>query len=453
MSSMLAKLSFITSFALAIGLLGGCNSNVARNSSDPSETLYYAEHHHFGPNADVWARIRDGLRLDIPKNDRVAKYEEWYSSRPKLMEAMQNNAQNYLFHIVDKIAERGLPPELALLPAVESNYQPHVTSHAGAAGLWQFIPSTGKHYGLEQSTWYDERRDLLASTDVALNYLTYLHQYFDGDWEKALAAYNAGEGTVGRAVKKRGNASTDYWSLDLPRESEEYVPRLMALANIVRSPRKFNVSLARIPNRAPLATIEVDRAVDLKLLAKQSDLDVKEFKTLNSAHVKAATKPGDKRHLLVPVAQAESLRKAISSMPTKPWGNLRLLAGEVHVVKRGDTLSSISRAYGVSVNKLRRLNNINGNLVRIGDRLALAEEPSAAQAKRVATVVGAGQTYRVKSGDTLWSIAQRHKVTVDALRQHNGLSGSTVLKPGQTLQIPSLVSAKAELSISHHTTG
>lgn len=433
----------------------GCNSNLARNPDDPSEALFFAKHKQYPPSADIWDRVRDGMRLDIPNNDRVERFEKWYSSRPRTVARMQDNANLYLYHIVEKVAERGLPMELALLPAVESNYRPGATSRSGAAGLWQFIPSTGRVYGLEQNRWYDARRDLIASTDAALDYLTYLHEFFDGDWEKAIAAYNAGEGTIERAVRARGTKSTDYWSLRLPRETMEYVPRLLALASIVKAPGDYDVSLAKIPNKPPLTRVETNRSVDLALAAERCGLDKKEFCEINSAHKRAVTKSNKTTHVLVPTHKADTFQEILASLPTierikvvktDPRAGKRSKSRNrtgLYVVKKGDTLSSIARAHGISVKQLRSQNSMDGSFIKAGQKLAVGGSSRPAGVKRVSTVK-VKQTYKVKTGDTLWSIARSHKVSLDALCAHNGINKKSVLKPGQTLHIPELITASAK---------
>ena len=218
---------------LSAAALIGCNTNLARNSL-PDDIPESQAKRTYSADANVWDRLRDGMSLETPDNPRVRHFIDWYLERPAVLARMERNAELYLYHIVDKVEQREMPLELALLPAIESNYTPTATSRAGAAGIWQFIRSTGKLYGLEQTTWYDARRDLLASTDAALDYLAYLADYFGDDWEVALAAYNAGEGALGRAraANEQRGLDIDYWSLDLPRETQEYVPRLLALASI-----------------------------------------------------------------------------------------------------------------------------------------------------------------------------------------------------------------------------
>ena len=415
-----------------------------------------------------------------------------------------------------------MPLELALLPAVESNYTPTARSRSGAVGMWQFMSATGKHYGLDQNVWFDERRHVMASTDAALDYLDKLHDIFGGDWELAIASYNAGEGTVGRArtlAESKGQKS-DYWSLDLPTETEEYVPRLFALATLVRQPRRHGLDLAYIPNRPQLAEVETHRTLDLAAAAEKCGLDKKEFCKLNAAYLNSVTTAQSKHRILVPAHKAEELLAILDELPEiNPELTHSHVIASTYKVKRGDTLSAIARRFNVSVSELRSTNNIKGSNIRVGQAITVRGgsapkgpttaavtsstktrttntgvakvykvqggdtlssiarrfDISVAQLKSANEVDGAlikvGQTltidgttgatgaatgaarstvaqtpnrvYEVKSGDTLWSIARSHKVQVDALCQHNGLTTKAVLKPGQTLRIPQLREAAA----------
>ena len=415
----------------------GCNSNLSFRS-DPSEFLVSR---HFSPDDDVWDRMRAGMELDIPDNPRVRKFVRWYLDHPATLEVMQENAELYLFHIVDSIDERGLPMELALLPAVESNYTPSATSRSGAAGIWQFIRSTGRVYGLEQNNWYDARRDLLASTDAALDYLAYLHKYFDGDWELAIAAYNGGEGTISRArgSNERSGEDIDFWSLELRQETEDYVPRLMALATLVKYPRRYGMKLAYIPNRPGLVTVETERTVNLADAAEKSGLDKKDFVKINSAYVSAVTTSRPTHRLLVPAHKADTLEKVLAELPeVKP----QQFQVATYRVRKGDTISSIARRFGVSQGQIRAQNSLRKDLIQVGQQLTI--KGGKATSFRTVAAAPTRRTYKVRKGDTLWSIARSHKVSLNELLQSNGLSKKAVLKPGQTLRIPVVREASTE---------
>lgn len=496
--------------AISVALvITGCNSNYARYS-DPSESLVAGRYYKsFSSNANLWDRVRSGMRLDIPDNDRVDRFVRWYKDHPSYLDRMQQNAETYLYHIVEAIEKRGMPMELALLPAVESNYTPTARSHAGAVGMWQFISSTGKIYGLEQNPWFDERRHVTASTEAALDYLNKLHDDFGGDWELAIAAYNAGEGAVGRArtQAESRNRPTDYWSLDLPTETEEYVPRLLALATLVKKPRRYGIDLAYIPNHPKLAEIETTRTLDLAAAAERCGLDKKEFSKLNAAYLTSVTTTQSKHRILVPADKADQLRAILDTLPeikSPPRPAATAVAStKTYQVKRGDTLTGVAKRFGVSVAQLRSTNKLKGSQINVGQRLVIkggstsSSRTTIAKASTTSTrsttsvsrykvqsgdtlssiarrfdvsvaqlqtangvnggLIKVGQTltidskaasrssgarkasakvYKVKSGDTLWSIARNHKIKIDLLCSHNGLSTKAVIKPGQTLKIP-----------------
>lgn len=414
----------------------GCNSKFAflKNSG---------VYGHFSPDDDTWDRLQAGMQMDIPDNPRVRKFVKYYLSHPATLDLMQRNAELYLFHIVDRLDRRGMPLELAFLPAVESNYTPTATSRSGAAGIWQFIQSTGRVYGLDQDHWYDGRRDLVASTDAALNYLAYLHKYFDGDWELAIAAYNGGEGTVSRARGKneRQGDDIDFWSLDLREETADYVPRLLALATIFKHPKRYGIKLAYIPNRPTLAVVETDRTVDLSKAAELTGLDKQEFCKLNAAYISEVTTSRETHRLLVPIHKADELEKALARLPEiKPQRAQAQAQAQVatYRVKKGDTLTSIARRHQVSPQEIRAHNDLRRDQIQIGQVLSIrGGKPTTTNYRKVAAAPTQSK-YRVRKGDTLWSIARTHNVSLSALCQQNGISKNTVLKPGQSLKIPRL---------------
>jgi len=424
----------------------GCNSNLARHQ-DPSESMEVAFHRTYTPDHNLWDRLRDGMTMEVPDNPRVARFVDSYAKRTALFKAMQANATPYLYHIVEELEARDMPLELALLPGIESNFTTTAVSHAGAVGMWQFIGSTGRKYGLEQNIWFDERRHALSATKAALDYLEFLNERFNGDWELSLAAYNAGEGAVDRA--RAANAAkglpTDYWSLDLPGETEEYVPRFLAVASIVKQPQAYDIHFTHLPNRPQLAQIETRRTVNLEQAAEQGGLDKKEFGKLNAAYLSSVTTSRASHQILVPADKADEMRKIVASLPeTKPTLKHVNASTVAYTVRRGDTLSQIARRFGVSSSQIRSTNGLRGNLIKVGQRLTIKGGSKKSTAPtRYASVSSKRRSYRVKSGDTLWSIAQSHSVTVDALCRHNGIAKNTLLKPGQELSIPSLRTAAA----------
>lgn len=461
-------------FALAIGATG-CGTQPTRQP-EPVEPQVERATHVYSEDDDTWQRLRDGMEMRIPDRPEIEQTARWYANRPAVMERMQTNASWYLFHIVESIEKRGLPLELALLPAVESNFNPMATSRSGAAGLWQFMRPTGRLYGLDQNLHLDERRCIVDSTEAALDYLVYLNRMFDGDWELALASYNAGPGTVSRARARneRDGRPLDYWSLDLPAETKDYVPRLYALAKIVAHPGDYGVRLARIPNRPRLAQIETRRSVDLKRAALASGIDHREFQVWNAAYTDSVTTARKSHRLFVPAEKADLFRTALAELPEvavqppPPPKPAARPSRRSYTVRPGDTLYKVARQIAVPVDTLRRENKIRGNIIRPGQTLGYrsnvkanaprtASRSSAPATKKVAAKTGPAKapppptvaaapnrSYRVKSGDTLWSIAKAHSVALDALCRHNRLTTKAVLNPGQVLRIPELREASME---------
>jgi len=436
----------LLSIVICLSVIGvtGCNSNLAKYQ-DPSESMDVVAHHNvYSEDDNLWDRLRDGMTLEIPHEPRVDSFIESYSRRPVLFERMEANAGPYLYHIVEELEARDMPLELALLPGIESNFTTTAVSRAGAVGMWQFIDSTGRKYGLERNAWFDERRHALSATKAALDYLEFLNERFNGDWELSLAAYNAGEGAVDRA--REANAAkglpTDYWSLDLPGETEEYVPRFLALVSIVKHPERHHISFAYLPNRPQLAQIETKRTVNLEQAAEKCGLDKKEFCKLNAAYLGAVTTSQPNHMLLVPAHKAEEMAQVVASLPeVKPTLKHVDATAVAYTVKKGDTLSSIARRHGVSVAKLQDVNRLRGSQIRVGQRLNITGGSTRTAGLQKASVQAKKRLYRVRSGDTLWSIAQSHSVTVDALCKHNGIAKNTLLKPGQELTIPTLRTA------------
>ncbi len=392
---------------------------------------------------DVWSRIRAGFAMKPIEDPLVAKHEKWFVNNPEFMQAMTGRARLYLFHIVEEVEKRGIPTEIALLPAIESAYKPYAYSRAKAAGLWQFIPPTGRLYGLQMNWWYDGRRDVLASTQAALDYLEKLHSEFDGDWHLALAAYNAGEGKIGRMMeynRKRGKP-TDYQSLKLKRETINYVPKLQAMVNIVANPEKYGVQLAAIPNTAYFALVETDSQIDLGVAAQLAEMSVTDLHYINPAFTRFATAPDGPHHLLVPAEKKDALIEALNKLPKEDR-----IQYSHHAVQRGDTLHNIARHHNVSAETLRVANGLNSNLLRAGQDLVIPIStrpirPAFASAQvhprpvaRYSASSGS-MVHRVRTGDTLWSIARRYNVLVEQIRDWNLLEPGDVIKRGQRLRI------------------
>ncbi|MEX6504379.1 lytic transglycosylase domain-containing protein [Pseudomonas zhanjiangensis] len=385
---------------------------------------------------DIWERIRAGYQLQdaIGINPRIEQQRLRFVSNPSFVEKAGERSSPYIHYIVERLEERDMPSELALLPMIESAYNPFAYSHANAVGLWQFIPSTGRHFNLRQTSWYDGRRDVLASTQAAMNYLSRLHQMFNGDWLLALAAYNAGEGRVSRAIERNQalGLPTDYWNLTLPKETQDYVPRLLALSQVILSPEAYGVSLAPIANEPYFEQVKLKQHMDLSRVAAMADLDEDELYQLNPAFKKRITLDGPQR-LLVPTDKAELLAANLALM--KPQD---MVDWQQYRVRAGDSLNAIANRYHLTVATLKDINRLSGNHLSIGQVLSIPAQPGKqAQEPLFQRLAGAEATprrYRVKHGDNLWQIAKAHRVSVKDVRRWNGLKGNT-LRVGQTLAL------------------
>jgi membrane-bound lytic murein transglycosylase D len=391
---------------------------------------------------DVFERIRAGFALEDVDHEMVERETRWFANHPAYLDRTFKRGERYLYHIVGEIEARGLPLELALLPVVESAFNPIAYSRARASGLWQFIPATGRQYGLKQNWYYDGRRDVVAATTAALDYLQFLHDEFDGDWLLAVAAYNCGEANVARAIKRNRAAGkpTDFFSLKLPRETRAYVPKLLAMRRLVNDPAAHGLIFAPIPNQPYFAKVATGGQLDLKVAAELAELPKEELLALNPAFNHWVTDPDGPHHLLVPLDRQERLTVGIAALP--PSERVRVV---YHRVRKGDTLGGIADKYNVSVAMLKSTNKIRGTLIHPGQDLLIAAAPRVGDAKFVAQAeavdpepirASSSTKHRVRRGDTLWSIAKTHGVSLDRLATTNGLSRNGTLTVGQTLKIP-----------------
>jgi membrane-bound lytic murein transglycosylase D len=391
------------------------------------------------PADDLWVRIRKGFRLPDLDDRYVVKWEGWYSSRPDYVARMVDRSRRYLYHIVLEVEQRGMPLEVALLPMVESAFNPVAISSARAAGIWQFMPATGKDYGLKQNFWFDARRDVIAATDSALNYLQKLHDQF-GDWQLALAAYNWGEGNVARAVAKnqRAGLPTDYASLSMPDETRNYVPKLQAVKNIVASPEKYGLDLADIPDAPYFAIVRTSRKIDVKRAAELAEMSADEFQYLNPHHNRPVIAGADEHAILLPIDRAElfAAKLELSDQPLVSW--------QAYRVHKGETLAQVATKFSLPVETLRAVNGVgakaklpDGHTLLVPSQRPTAQD-EAALGNAVFTTVPQGRTfyYRVQRGDTLPAIAGRYGVTAQDIRGWNALA-TTSVKAGQQLRITS----------------
>jgi len=335
---------------------------------------------------NVWNRLYKGFQIRNYNNQPlVRKYTKQFSRDPRRIQRLADRSSQYLYMVVNELNKRRMPTELALLPFVESAYRNKAYSHAGAAGMWQFIPATGRRFGLRQTRSYDARLDPYQATKAAFDYLQRLNREFRGDWLLSLAAYNAGEYRVHREIAKnraRGKR-TDFWSLDLPRETKQYVPRLLAFKEIFRNPRHFRVQLRGIPNTHALTQIRVNKPVDLRKAALVAGLPADTLSSLNSGFLHGITTPRHSNLIILPRQYAGRLNRVIQRLPpaadvyNKPARKSykrRARGGRYvyHKVRKGDNLYRIARKFGTSVKKLKRLNNLRNNKIKPGKRLKIA---------------------------------------------------------------------------------
>jgi membrane-bound lytic murein transglycosylase D len=415
------------------------------------------------PEPDLWARLRAGFALDHDVDQqRVQSQLNWYKSHPRYMDRVAERGSRYLYYILNEAEKRGLPTELVLLPIVESAFDPFAYSHGRAAGLWQFIPSTGKYFGLEQTWWQDERRDVVAATDAAFNYLERLANRFDGDYMLALAAYNSGGGKVNSAMRKNRNRNqpTDFWSLDLPRETRAYAPKLIALAKIFADPAKYNIELLPLKDEPYFEIVDTGSQIDLARAAQLAEVDIDELYLLNPSFNRWATSPEGPHRLLLPVANASTFRTALAGISAA-----ERVAWHSYQVKSGDTLGAIAQNYGTTPSVIQQINKLDSHIIRIGQRLMIpsasqnadtyslsaAERLSRKQDRAGRKAGGKRVDYTVRSGDTFWDIAREHKISVRELSSWNGMAPGDPLMPGQDLVIWSQSSQVTQLASAPKT--
>jgi membrane-bound lytic murein transglycosylase D len=390
---------------------------------------------------DLFERIRTGFVIDDVDHDAVDREERWFANHPAYLDRTFKRGERYLYHIVKQIEARKMPLELALLPVVESAFNPVAYSRARASGLWQFIPGTGRRYDLKQNWYYDGRRDVIVATDAALDYLQFLAEEFDGDWLLAVAAYNCGEGNIARAVARNRKAGkpTDFFSLKLPRETRAYVPKLLAMRRIVQDPAAHGLEFAPIPNEPYFSQIDVAGQIDLHVAAELAELAPEELLALSPAFNHWVTDPDGPHVLLVPVDREAKFTAAIAALP--PEKRVRVV---YHHVRKGDTLGGIADKYGVSVAAIKTANKIRGTLIRPGQDLLITAAPTGmapASSSRTASLDppmprNTSDKHIVRRGDTLWSIARSHGVTMESIVSSNGLATDDTLAVGQVLSIP-----------------
>src|SRR5258706_1087670 len=398
----------------------------------PSLTMPREWQHHNGEDYDdLFERMRAGFAFDEVSEPAIDQQLAWFEHNPDYLERVFQRGQRYMYHIITEVEGRGMPTEFALLPVVESAYEPFAYSVSRAAGLWQFIPGTGVRFGLKQTWWYDGRRDVIESTRAALDYLQALHDEFNGDWLLAIAAYNVGEAGVERAIAYNASVGrpTDFWHLNLPAETRAYVPKLLAMKRLMAEPERYGLEFAVIPNEPYFAVIDTKSQIDLKIAAQLAGTSYDELVALNPGYNRWATDPDGPHRMLVPIDNADGFETALLTL--SPDDRVRFA---LHEVTRRATLASIAQAYGTSVAVIAKINDLKGGKVSAGESLKIPEISgqlpdkvllAASRVDRPQSDLGGRRqhqiVYRVRAGETLSSIARRHGMPVSTLARLNNM--------------------------------
>ncbi len=380
---------------------------------------------------EIWPRLRAGFQLHDIQHRRVQQEIRLLQRFPNAFRGLMARSEPYLYHILNAVESAGLPAELALLPAIESGFRPHVHSPDGAAGLWQFMPATGRMLGLQRDWWFDKRRTVRASTAAAILYLEQLNEQFSGDWLLTLAAYNAGSGKVSKARRNaaRHGRPTDYWSLDLPRETDRYVPRLLALAAVVTDPSAYGLDLPEVLDQPYFAPAKTAGQIDLNVAAQLAGVPVEELLVLNAGNRRWATAPGGPHELLLPVDKVDRFAAALTSLPVD-----KRLRWSRHHIQPGESLGRIARQYGVTVEAIKRSNGLRDSRIRAGRDLLIPLSDSVTVADTLPTGNSRQRLhYRVRKGDSLYTIARRYQVSVADLRRWNQVG--RYIRPGERLTV------------------
>jgi len=389
---------------------------------------------------NIWKVVNKGYGIPDPKKKWakkvVKKYERWYSEHPVYTYRMFERTKRYIYYVVQEVKKRNMPMEIALLPIIESAYNPIARSNMKAVGLWQFIPSTGKNYGLKQNWWKDERSNVILSTNASLNYLEKLYKQF-GTWELALAGYNAGEGKVAREIKKnkRRKRPTDYYTISLPRETDEYVSKLIAMKHIIQNPSKFNVDVPYIPNAPYFEEVTLTEQMDIDLILKLADISSEEFELLNAHHKRPLVpKEQEPTIILLPKYKIETYNKnfAEHNEPLSNW--------VLYKPKRKESIMKVAKRFDINLSTFKRINSLNGRVTFRKNSTVLIPKSNALKSKY--TLKGTGDynytsvgTHHVSKGDTLGGIARKYKVSIEDLKEFNELD-SHIIIIGTTIDIP-----------------
>jgi membrane-bound lytic murein transglycosylase D len=403
------------------------------------------QHHNGEDYDDLFDRMRAGFAFEEVQEPAIDVQLAWLERNPEYLERVFQRGQRYMYHVITEVEARGMPLEFALLPVVESAYEPFAYSSGRAAGLWQFIPGTGARFGLKQDWWYDGRRDPIESTRAALDYLQALHDQFNGDWLLAIAAYNVGENTVQRELdyNRANGKKTDFWHLRLPAETRAYVPKLLAMKRLMAEPERYGLEFAVIPNEPYFAVIPTGSQIDLKIAAQLAGTSYEELIALNAGFNRWATDPEGPHRMLVPIDNADAFEAALTTL--SPDDRVRFTS---HEVGRKETLATIAKEYGTTAVVISKINDLRGGKITPGETLKIPEVSgplpdkvllAAMRVDRPETDVGGRRqrqiVYRVRAGETLSSIARRHGIPVSTLARLNNMSGQEALVKGQRLVI------------------
>ncbi len=438
---------------IAIVLLAGCQASpqkTKQNRSSANHTIETIAPHNQAASRqlpkmdnDLWGYISDELKMDIPDNAIIREQANNYYTKQSFLYDVTLRAEPYMYWIVDEIDNRNLPMELALIPIIESSFNPKATSPAQAAGLWQIVPITARSYGLKQDQWVDERRDLVTSTKAAFDLLENLNIMFGHDWELTLAAYNCGEGCVLNAIKKNEAAGlpTDFWSLSLPKETKQYVPKILALSQILRSPEKYQVKLPHSNRNRALTQVDVGQQITLTQAAELTGISEESLKTYNSGYKRGITSPNGPHYIMLPTAKAEQLKLSLSDQSV--LDNIRMAAAENqkrrpaqqqksshfnYKVAKGESVASIAKKFNTTSKSIKQLNGMKTANIRPGQMLKIKGVAPVANSRK-------SKTYRVKKGDSYYSIAKRHGIKLNDLMSWNSGVKMADLKPGVTLNL------------------
>ncbi|MGX8941379.1 murein transglycosylase D [Symbiopectobacterium sp. Eva_TO] len=386
---------------------------------------------------DLWNFISDELKMEVPDNIRIREQKTRYLKNKSYLHDVTLRAEPYMYWIVEQIKQRKMPMELVLLPIVESAFDPKATSSANAAGLWQIVPGTGRNYGLKQNQWYDGRRDVVASTTAALDMMQHLNTMFDGDWLLTIAAYNSGEGRVLQAVKanKAKGRSTSYWALALPRETSLYVPKMLALSDILKNSKKYGIELPKPNESRALAQVDLSQQMELTQAAEMAGLSLTKLKSYNTGYKRDVTAPNGPHYIMVPKAHVEQLKDSLADgdiAAVQPAKLAQLSANTEYKVRSGDTLSGIAAKLKVSAQDLRKWNNLaSANALKVGQSLQVVQASAGSKKGNSNSI-----TYQVRKGDSLASIAKRHGVDIaDVMRWNSVINKKANIQPGDRLML------------------